>query len=175
MTTRIGTALACFLLIAAARGFAQVVPDPGLAAEAAGRWDEAISVYREALGREPRRSDLWVRIGDIESRRGNLEASIAALERAAEAAPGNAALHSRLSQAYAAANHPAAALKAIDGALTLQPDNVAYLRASAILATWSGEYGHAAKRYRRIVQLQPTADVGLHLPRVSAWSGDTDD
>jgi Tfp pilus assembly protein PilF len=95
--------------------------------------------------------------------------------RDAVAANPNAPLLQQLSQAYAMANQPEAALSAIEGALALQPDNPEYLRARAILATWAAHYDRARDSYRHLARVQPLEpDVTLNYARVSAWAGDTD-
>jgi tetratricopeptide (TPR) repeat protein len=71
------------------------------------------------------------------------DASIDALQRAVEASPSDPSAYVRLSQAYASANYPEAALAAIEGALALAPDVPANLRAKATLATWAGKYAAA--------------------------------
>jgi Flp pilus assembly protein TadD len=100
---------------------------------------------------------------------------IASLAQAAEAAPNDAAAQARLSQAHAAANEPAAALRAIGRALAIQPQNPEYLRSFAVLATWVGSYGAAEETFETLAALQPDDEsVLLNLARVRSWSGDTD-
>jgi tetratricopeptide (TPR) repeat protein len=151
------------------------LPDAGLAAEAAGRWTEALDIYQELLRLDEGRSDLWTRVSDIEAHLGNPEASVAALLQATLAASEDATLHHRLSQAYAASGEADAALQAIEVAHDLDPGNLDYLRARAVLATWAGDYRVAADSYRRLNAAQPDDQTTLGLARVSAWSGDTDE
>jgi tetratricopeptide (TPR) repeat protein len=152
------------------------VPDEALAAEGAGRWNEALDVYRRVLAEDPRRADLWIRVADIEALRGNLAVTIRALERAIALTPDAAGLYQRLSQAEAATGNPAAALDAIDRAVELKPDSVDYLEARATLATWAGDYHRARDSYRRLREDQPeSSDLTVKLARVSAWAGKTDE
>jgi len=98
---------------------------------------------------------------------------IRTLRDAAAAAPTDASLWSRLSQAYAVANQPEAALAAIERALELQPEQPEYLRARAILATWTAHYDRARDSYRQLARVQPLElDVTLNYARVCAWAGD---
>jgi tetratricopeptide (TPR) repeat protein len=145
-------------------------------AEAATDFTEAVRLYRAVLASEPGRSELWVRVADIEARRGDLDACISALEHAVAATPRDAGLYARLSQAYASAGSGAAALHAIEGALALQNGNPEYLRARATLATWVGDYRDAQAAYRQLAIVYPQ-DLGVTLAfaRVSAWAGDTDE
>ncbi|MGH9314380.1 MAG: tetratricopeptide repeat protein, partial [Vicinamibacterales bacterium] len=90
--------------------------------------------------------------------------------------PSDASVFARLSQAYAWADQPVAALSAIEGALALEPDVPEYLRAKATLASWAGRYHAAGDAYRRLGRSLPDdPDVALGLARVSAWAGETDE
>jgi Tfp pilus assembly protein PilF len=101
-------------------------------------------------------------------------AELARLRHLAAVNPPDAPLLSNLSQAYAMVNQPEAALAAIEGALALQPARPEYLRAHAVLATWTAHYAQARDSYRQLARVQPLElDVTLNYARVSAWAGDT--
>ena len=152
------------------------LPPAALAAEAAGRWDEAIAGYEAVIAANPLRADLWLRIADIEATRKDLPASISALQRATRVLPANAVIFSKLSQAHAMAGQPAEALAAIEVALSQTPDSEEYLRARATLATWSADYPRARDSYRRIAKINPNdVSVLVDYARVSAWDGATDE
>jgi tetratricopeptide (TPR) repeat protein len=154
---------------------AQAPVPAGLAAEGEGRWADAVRIYESALAREAARADLLIRLGDIYARLGDQTAVIRSLERAARVAPSNADVFFRLSQAYAAADQPSAAAAAIQRAVSIEPANAAYRRASAVLATWVGDYSRAQSDYRVVNQAAPDdTSVLLALARVSAWAGHTD-
>jgi tetratricopeptide (TPR) repeat protein len=147
----------------------------GLAAEGAGQFETALAIYLDVLGRDPLRTDLWVRVADIHARFGRQQDGIGALARAAAASPRDAALHVRLSEAYAEAGNADAALAAIEVAVALAPDCADLLRRRATLATWHGAYDRAQESYRGLLRLDPgDADAMLGLARTSAWAGDTD-
>jgi tetratricopeptide (TPR) repeat protein len=98
-----------------------------------------------------------------------------ALQESAKADPANAAALARLSQAYAVADQPEAALEVIEAAVALEPSNPRFLRARATLATWTGRYGRARDSYRQLASMEPLAhELVLDYARVSAWAGDTD-
>jgi tetratricopeptide (TPR) repeat protein len=104
------------------------------------------------------------------------DATIEALRRAAEASPSDPSAYVRLSQAYASANYPEAALAAIEGALALAPGVSEHLRAKATLATWAGKYEAAQDAYRQLRRSHPDDPyISLGLARVSAWAGETDE
>jgi tetratricopeptide (TPR) repeat protein len=174
MICRIFAFAAVLVSLTAAAG-AQTLPEGALAAEGAGQWDEAVRLYRAALDLDSNRTDLWLRVADIEARRGDLQACIAALQRAAAAAP-TASTFFRLSQAYSMAGQPAAALAAVERAVVLAPTTTEYLRAHAVLATWNGDYARAADSYRVLVVLEPhDVDLALSFAQVSAWGGQTNE
>src|SRR5206468_1226786 len=153
----LGTVVAAFVLSVSLQptAFAQaVIPSAGIAAETAGRWDEAIRVYRAELERDPKRADLWVRIADIEIRLGRVSDALAELREATHAAPMDASVHFRLSQTLASHDEPIAALQAAATALSLQPDTREYLDATGTLATWAGDYHRAQRSYRRLQTLR---------------------
>ena len=103
-----------------------------------------------------------------------LAGEIGRLKSLAAANPADASVLSQLSQAYAMADQPDAALAAIERALSVQPERPEYLRAHAILATWTAHYDRARDSYRQLARLQPLElDVTLNYARVSAWAGDT--
>jgi tetratricopeptide (TPR) repeat protein len=173
LLTSIATVLLCLGPAAAARAQA---PDPALAAETESRWDDAIRLHRAAIAADPTKSDLWIRIADIEAQRGNINDCIAALQQAAAAAPGTSSIYFRLSQAYSTAGQPSAALNAIEGALALEPQSAEYLKSRAVLSTWLADYDRARDSYERLVAIQPQdVEIALAFARVSAWSGDTNE
>jgi tetratricopeptide (TPR) repeat protein len=172
--TRHAIGAALLLSLTAMAGAQTIVPDAAIVAEAAGKWDDAIAVYRRALDVDARRVDLWVRLADVEARRANSAGVIDALQHASRLAPRDARMYERLSQAYAVAGQPRAGLEAIQAAVELEPNSVDYLRARATLATWAGDYKRARDSYQRLAARLPLDDsLVLAYARVSAWSGDT--
>jgi tetratricopeptide (TPR) repeat protein len=151
-------------------------PPAAVAAEASGRWDEAVAGYEAALAENPRQAELWIRIANIEAARQDVPASIAALQRAAKVLPADPTIFSKLSQAHAIAGQPAEALAAIEVAVSRVPESEEYLRARATLATWASDYSRARDSYRRIAKLNRNdIDLLADYARVSAWDGATDE
>jgi tetratricopeptide (TPR) repeat protein len=154
----------------------QVVPEAGLRAEIEGRWDDAIRIHRAALAQQPDRADLWVRIADIEARRGQLALAIEANREAARLAPADAELQARLAAAHATAGEVEPALAAARRATLLRPDHVPYLQVRAELATWAGRYALAQLSYLEILRAVPDDPAALlAMARVNAWSGRTNE
>lgn len=151
---------------------AEQIPEAGLAAEGKGQWTDAIKVYQQALKSNPNQPHLWQRIADIQVRRGDLNASIAALNEATHYAPTDAGLYAKLSEVHATAKNPKAALAAIDQAVTLEPKNLKYLQARASLANWAQDYAKSTDSYSRMLTLSPdSAEAALGLARTQVWQG----
>lgn len=169
--------LATLLATAPALAQAQTAVASGVStSESARQADDAIRGLRALAASDPRRSDVWVEIADIEAQRGNVSACVDALQHAVAASPDNAELYARLSQTFASAGYGEAARHAIDGALALRPGRPEYVRARATLSTWIGDYRAARDSYRQLEAVYPgDLDVALALARVSAWDGDTDE
>lgn len=154
---------------------ADAIPDAALRAEMEGRWNDAIKIYREVLQQNPARADLWQRLADIYGRQGDPAAAAEALEQASRYAPNDAKLFFRLSQAHATAkgNHDKPALAAIKRAVELDPKNVEYLRAQALIANWNADYALAVSSHARVLELVPgDAGATLGAARASVWKGD---
>ena len=152
------------------------VPDAGLRAEAQGRWEDAVTAYRQVILQNPNRPDLWVRVADIRAKQGQPGEAAAALEEASRLSPGDDFLLFKLSQAYAVDARPKEAQAAIRRALAIKPAEPDYLRAAGEIASWNADYSTARDCYTRLLQVapgDPTALLGL--ARVQMWSGKLDD
>jgi tetratricopeptide (TPR) repeat protein len=66
------------------------------------RWEQALTLLREALTLDPTNADAHYYVGAVEIARGRLDAAIAALERARALAPGELAVALQLGLAYVA-------------------------------------------------------------------------
>jgi tetratricopeptide (TPR) repeat protein len=165
--------VATLLLLLPLLGIA-AVPDAGLKAEVDGRWQDALGIYRQALKKDPRQVELWLRIADIQASLGNSRAAAEALQQARRHAPHNADILFRSSQALATIENKEAALAAINRAVELEPNNIDYLRSRAELANWNGDFATARDSYQRILALRPRdAGAMLWLARVHAWMGNS--
>lgn len=98
--------------------------------------------------------------------------AIASLEAAAAASPQDAGIQAELSRAYATAGRAQDAFLAIQKAVLLAPDNLAYHAARIPLANWAGKMDAAAESAERI--LAKSADdrsAMLALARIRKWQG----
>lgn len=146
--------------------------DNGLKAEVEGDWEKAITIYKSLLKKEPKRSDLWLRIADIEWHLGNRDKAAEALKTATKISPDDPFLHFRLSKAYSSLNKPELALDEIEKAVALDPKNKEYLEARAIVAGWIGKHEIASDSYKRILAITPDEkDALINLARSQVRSG----
>src|SRR5690554_5261659 len=131
------------------------VPEQGLKAEMAGEWGTALTVYQCVLGQQPQRGELWVRPEDIYHHLNREDDKLYALEQAAKAAPGDAAVAFRLSQAFAMANRPADAVEQCLRAAELESGNLEYLHACLQQANWANNRIAAQTSIQWLLQVAP--------------------
>jgi tetratricopeptide (TPR) repeat protein len=173
MKLRLFFALAFCSTVATA---AQPIPDAGLRAEMQGQWADAVEIYTQTLEANPAQAHLWERIADIRATQLKTPARAAeALREAVKYAPTDARLHYKLSQAYAAAQDGAGALKALNRAIELDPGNPIFLRARGDVATWTGDYALALESFERVLSIAPgDADARLGAARAASRGGQKD-
>ena len=140
---------------------ASAAPPAGPEAEHNKQWKKAIDIYLETIKTDPKRIDLWLRIATIEYNLKNYPKVFDAYKHAIAIQPDNSELHQGLSQTYAEANQPQAALAEINAAVKIKPDNIDYLKARAILADWAGNSKMAEDSYQRILKLNPKNAIAL--------------
>lgn len=99
-------------------------------------------------------------------------AVVASLEAAAAADPKNPAAQVELSQAYATVGRAQDAFLAIQKAVELSPDNLAYHTARIPLANWAGKTAAAAESAEKILKENPNDRTArLALARIRKWQG----
>ena len=170
--------LLSLLVLAASHGYGATseLPQGGLQAEQEGRWEDAATIYRNALGSDQSQADVWLRLADIDARLKRPAQAAEALGRAAQLRPRDATLWKKLSEARATAGDPVGALAAVVQANELAPDQVDYLRAQGQLAIWANDSKVAITTFRRLLVLDPQdASAWLWLARVNSWQGAIDD
>lgn len=157
--------IAMFCLFGLSAPAESTVPPDGIKAEMEKRWDDAISIYKSEIGKDPSRGDLWTRIAQIEGSLGHPDKVIEAMRKACELMPNDAALQFDLASTYSAAGKPDKALESVDRALAIDPKNLKYLHARVSYANWLGRADTAAETYRRILAITPDdkkAMAGFH-------------
>ena len=147
-----------------------VVPAAGLRAEAAGDFDAAIAIYEQTAS-ESSRSDLWVRISQIEAVRNHPREALDAIDRAVALEPDNVEfLRSRAELASWAGDYE----RAEDsnrrlGTLTGEPAAELGL---ARIAAWRGRMSASIEHYHAYLRRVPEDSVAtIELARQETWRG----
>jgi len=162
------------VLLASAIGLAAAkVPQDGLKAEMAEQWNEAISIYKKTIIKEPGRVDLYIRLADIYSKTKRFDKAADALNHAIALEPKRADLYARLASVYAVLNQPKKALLMWDKALRLKPHSVSYLVAHAKVANWLQKPDVAVKDLKKAVLLDPANEnLVLLLSKSLEWANE---
>lgn len=146
------------------------VPAAGLQAEAAGDFDTAIAIYEQTASEAPR-SDLWVRISQIEAVRNHPREALDAIDRAVALEPDNVEfLRSRAELASWAGDYERAedSNRRI-GTLTGEPSAELGL---ARIAAWRGRTAASIEHYHAYLGRVPEDSVAtIELARQETWRG----
>ena len=138
---------------AAARG--QYAYRQGVTAESAGRIEEAMNHYREALADDPNLAKANVNLGTLLARQGNLTEALSYLEAGVRLDPGSGTALQNLGQAYQVLGRPADALAQFEKAVLAQPDLVSARESLAYLRYASGDIKEARQNLQTILFQAP--------------------
>lgn len=136
---------------------AQLIND-AVALHRAGKLDDAATVYRDVLEREPNNADALNLLGVIERQRENYEAAINLLRQAITHGAGNpnlADFHNNLGECYRVVCSFAQAMKSYDDALKLRPDFDSAIYNKGNLLQQTGRQHEAITCYQRTLQVNP--------------------
>lgn len=117
----------------------RAIPPEAVKAEAEKRWDDAERAYRAELAKEPNRVDLLLRLVDVLAAAGKKLEAAQTLARAADLRRSDFELQLHASEGFAAVERPADALRYVDRALALRPDDLDVHRRRARLSAWAGD------------------------------------
>lgn len=150
---------------------AQLIND-AVALHRAGKLDDAATVYRDVLEREPNNADALNLLGVIERQRENYEAAINLLRQAITHGAGNpnlADFHNNLGECYRVVCSFAQAMKSYDDALKLRPDFDSAIYNKGNLLQQTGRQHEAITCYQRTLQVNPNhhkARLRGHAPTI---------
>ena len=151
------------------------IPLEGVLAESENRFQDAISIYEEALEQNPQRVDLLLRLADIHNDMENPQGMVNALEKLTELMPDDPEMFFKLSQGYSWLEQPKKALEAINRAVELKPGFVPYHKERAKLAVWLSEYDLAIESFAVVLEANPDDDESrLASAKAQSWKGDYD-
>lgn len=121
----------------------------------------ALQSYIQALGliesqqNTTQQLELLIEIGSLQNQLRDYKSAITTYNKAIVINPYNASFYQFLAQTFAANNDAENAMKNIDKALQLEPDNIHFLEAKAIYASWLKHPEVAAVTWQRILKLDP--------------------
>ncbi|MFA5216058.1 tetratricopeptide repeat protein [Sulfuricurvum sp.] len=159
------------LVLTGVLAIAAEIPQDGLKAEMAGKWNEAATMYENVLQKEPTRTDLYVRLSNIYAKEKQFDKAADVLNRAIAINPKQADLYDKLASIYAVLNQPELALAARDKTIVLEPKNITYLVAHAKVANWCKKSDIATESFKKALALDPTnEDLLFLLSQSSEWA-----
>jgi tetratricopeptide (TPR) repeat protein len=127
----------------------------GIALAEAGRTEEALGHYREALRLNPQESDALTNTGIVLAAQHRDPEAIALFERALRMTPGSAAAHYNLATALQRAGRDAEAVRHYRQALAITPDDAdAHNNLGALLGA-AGAHAEALEHFLRALALAP--------------------
>jgi Flp pilus assembly protein TadD/SAM-dependent methyltransferase len=121
----------------------------------AGRLDEAESLYRQILAREPRHADATQLLGVLTHQKGQHDAAIALIDRAIALNPKAPQYHANRGQILRTFGRLAEAEASYAQAIALKPDYLDALMGLGVIAQAQGKSEPAIKAYRRALALKP--------------------
>lgn len=162
------------LVRAAASGSAEAMLQAGAAALQTRAWSEALTPVRAALRRHPSDARLWQLLGLLHQKLEDLAAAVEALARAAELAPGDAAIANARACACFDAGLPSAQL--FERAIKLAPSDRSILLRHANALAAEGRADAAISRLRQELRRTPGWAEGHATLAQLRWTrGERDD
>jgi predicted CXXCH cytochrome family protein len=140
---------------------------------AAGRRDQAISMYQNALEHDPRFLPAMQALGAELSKAGDTKRAVATLEQARALAPRSAATLHELGLAYHELGRNSEALSVLQDAIGFDPDLTEIRNSLANIQLEMGDRDKAGESLREAIRLQPDFAAGhANLGNVLAAGGD---
>lgn len=138
-----------------------------------GRLPEALTVYREAVRKNPQMVAAHESLGVALRLTGQLDQAVASLRHATQLAPARAEAWHELGLALHAQHNTAAAVKAIEKAITLDPDLPEPHSNLGIVMLATGDRRRAEAAFREAIRIQPDyTDAHGNLANLLAGAGD---
>ncbi|HEX8985765.1 MAG TPA: tetratricopeptide repeat protein, partial [Bryobacteraceae bacterium] len=145
----------------------------GAKLEKAGRYDDAMKLYRDALGRGIEDGRLHSRLGDLLVRAGRKAEAIPEYEKAAQLNPADAASQANLGTAYIEAGRLNDAERVFKAIAAIEPTNAAAQNGLGVLAIQRQDGNTARVHFEKAVELDPDlVEAQLNLGLLYKMAGD---
>lgn len=118
-----------------------------------GNYDSAVGYFENAVNRNPKRADAWVKVGYCKVKQGKNQEAIRAYLEALQLKPNDADIHNKLGDAYYYAGRMREAIDEYTEAARLRPDNAEFFYNLAIAYFESGNLAMAATEARILQKL----------------------
>ena len=151
-------------------------PALGVMLTEAGRLDEAVEVYRDALRAEPELPDLWFNLSAALNQQGRLSEAEEALRRVIALRPDDVAAYANLAMLMLKCARVDAAVEASKRGLAVDPKSAQLHFGLGRALKRAGDFRAAAEAFRSALDCDPSlAGARSSLIRVLRLAGDLDD
>lgn len=141
--------------------------------ERAGRYDDALVLYRAALLHGVENGRLHSRIADLSLRKGDKETAIAEYEKAARFNPSDLESQTNLATAYLETGRVTDAERAFTFVVTSDPDSAAGHNGLGLVAIQKHDMAAAQTHFEKAVQLDPDlVEAQMNLGLIYEMAGD---
>ena len=120
-----------------------------------GNYDNAVGYFENAVNKNPKRADAWVKVGYCKVKQGKNQEAIRAYLEALQLKPNDAEIHNKLGDAYYYAGRMREAIESYTEAAKLRPDCAEIFYNLAIAYYESGNLNKAAEEARILQRLDP--------------------
>ena len=120
-----------------------------------GNYDSAVGYFENAVNKNPKRADAWVKVGYCKVKQGKNQEAIRAYLEALQLRPNDADIHNKLGDAYYYAGRMREAIDEYTEAARLRPDYAEFFYNLAIAYFESGNLTMAANEARILQRLDP--------------------
>ncbi len=118
-----------------------------------GNYDNAVGYFENAVNKNPKRADAWVKVGYCKVKQGKNQEAIHAYQEALQLKPSDADIHNKLGDAYYYAGRLREAIDSYTEAAKLRPDCAEIFYNLAIAYSESGNPSMAAQQARILQRL----------------------
>src|SRR5690349_4471305 len=120
-----------------------------------GNYDSAVGYFENAVNKNPKRADAWVKVGYCKVKQGKNQEAIRAYLEALQLKPDDADIHNKLGDAYYYAGRLREAIDSYTTAAQLEPNNAETFYNLAIAYSETGNQIMAATEARILQRLDP--------------------
>lgn len=120
-----------------------------------GNYDSAVGYFENAVNKNPRRADAWVKVGYCKLKQGKNQEAIRAYLEALQLKPNDADIHNKLGDAYYYAGRMREAIDEYTEAARLRPECAEFFYNLAIAYFESGNLTMATTQSRTLQRLDP--------------------